>query len=282
MSNIKIITDSTCDLSKDLIERYDITIIPLCILLGDKSYKDLMEISPDEIYKWSDENGETPKTSAPEMGTVIDILTPFIKEEKDIIFIGISEQMSITCNVIRLAAKELEYDKISVIDSMNLSTGVGLLVLKAAMLSKEGLLAKQIVEQIEALLKMVRSSFVVDTLTYLHRGGRCSAVTALLANTLKLKPQIIVKDGKMEVGKKYRGNAKSAIKKYVTDLEPHLLKADSQMVFITHSGYNEEDLISIKNYIKDLNHFEHIFITRAGGVISSHCGPNTLGVLFIA
>lgn len=280
MSSIKIMADSTCDLSPELIEEYDITMIPLCILLGDKTYKDLIEITPDELYEWSDETQETPKTASPEIGTIIELLTPFVQEGKEIIFLGISEDMSTTCNSVRLAAKELEYDKITVIDSMNLSTGIGLLVLKAAALAKAGLPSKEVVKETEALRERVRASFVVDTLTYLHRGGRCSSVTALLANTLKLKPQIIVKNGKMEVGKKYRGNAKIAIKKYMQDLEPSLLKADPEMVFITHSGYDPEDLPSIENHLKKLNYFKHIYVTRAGGVISSHCGPNTLGILF--
>lgn len=280
MSNIKVITDSTCDLSDELLYQYDISMIPLCILLGEKSYKDRLEISPDQIFKWSDKEKETPKTAAPELGTVIDILYPFVKEGREIIFIGISAQMSVTCNTVRLAAKELEYEKIAVIDSKNLSTGIGLQALRAAKLIKEGFSFEQIQKELESSTSLVRSSFVVDTLTYLHRGGRCSSVTALLANTLKLKPEIIVENGKMGVGKKYRGNHKSALRKYSRDLKSALLKADPECVFITHSGCEPAILDDIHDYLKTLNYFNKILITRAGGVISSHCGPNTLGILF--
>lgn len=280
MSNIKIIADSTCDLSDELLLKYDITLIPLCILLGETTYKDRLEITPEQIFEWSDREKQTPKTAAPELGTVIDVLSPFVKEGREIIFIGISEQMSVSCNTVRLAAKELDYEKIAVIDSRNLSTGIGLQVMKAARLVKEGISFTELQKELESSRALVRSSFVIDTLTYLHRGGRCSAVTALLAGTLKLKPEIIVEDGKMKVGKKYRGNYKSALKKYVKDLEPALLNSANEQVFITHSGCDPEILNFVYHYLQDLNHFNEILVTRAGGVISSHCGPNTLGILF--
>lgn len=250
-------------------------------LEGD-SYKDGVEITPDEIYQWSDKVGKTPKTACPSLGDAIDFLTPFTQKGDDIIFFGISEAMSATCGVIRLAAENLDYEKIWVIDSKNLSTGIGLQVLRAAEMAMEGASADDILKEMDKIIPKVRASFVIDTLTYLYRGGRCSAVTSLLANTLKLKPKIIVEDGKMDVGKKYRGNIKSVILKYAKDLEEDLLKADKRRIFITHSGCSEEIIKEVYDYLKGLNYFEEILITRAGGVISSHCGPNTLGVLFIA
>ncbi|MGN1148822.1 MAG: DegV family protein [Lachnospiraceae bacterium] len=283
MGNIKIIADSTCDLSQELLERYDISIIPLCIVMGDKSYYDGLETTPEDIYQWADANKTTPKTAAVTFEKASEILAPFVKEGKDIIFFGISSQMSTTCNVIRMMAETSEepgYDRIHVIDSLNLSTGIGLQVLYAARLAEEGKSAEEIVTLVNERRKDVRASFVVDTLTYLARGGRCNAVTALLANTLKLKPEIVVTDGAMNVAKKYRGNLKSVILKYVKDLEPQLLCADKTCVFITHSGCSEEITGAVQEYLESLNHFENIYITRAGGVISSHCGPGTLGVLF--
>jgi len=282
MSNVKIVADSTCDLSQDMLNEYDITMIPLMISMGEITKKDIVEVSPDELYKWSDETGQTPKTAAPTIGDALAILEPFMKEDRDIIFFGISEAMSATCNVIRLIAQNTGYKRLFVVDSKNLSTGIGLQVLRAAAMAKNGASAEDIIKDNNDINSKVRASFVVDTLTYLHRGGRCSGVAALLANTLKLKPEIIVKDGKMDVGKKYRGNIKSVLGKYVQDRREQLLNADPERIFITHSGCDNDTVEEIKNYIESLNVFKEILITRAGGVISSHCGPNTLGVLYIS
>lgn len=280
MANVKILADSTCDLSDELLEKYDITVIPLYIQLDDKSYLDKLEITPDRIYEWSDKNGKTPKTAAPGMDVVQGILEKFNKEDTDLIYFGISEDMSTTCNVIRLVAEDMGYDNMYVIDSMNLSTGIGLQVLRAAELAALGWQAKDIVDHMERLREKVRASFVIDTLTYLYRGGRCNAMTALVAGALKLKPQISVINGKMDVTKKFRGNISVVIKKYVAELEEDLKKADETRVFITHSGCSEEIVKQVYDYLEGLHHFKEIQVTLAGSVISSHCGPNTLGVLF--
>jgi len=282
MSNIRIVADSTCDLSRELLDEYEISIIPLCIVMGENSYYDGLETNPDEIYAWADANKTTPKTAAVSMDKTEEILTPFMEAGDDILFFGISGEMSTTCNVIRLVGEEKEYDRLFVIDSRNLSTGIGLQVLKAAELVREGKSAEEIVRIIQASQEDVRASFVVDTLTYLARGGRCTAVTALLANTLKLHPEIVVKDGKMGVSKKYRGSLDSALMKYTKDLQEELLQADPSCVFITHSGCSKEVIDQIYDLVEGLGYFEKIYITRAGGVISSHCGPGTLGILFYA
>ncbi len=280
MGKVRIIADSTCDLTQDLIKQYDITIIPLNIVLDTKSYLDGFEITPNEIYEWADRSNTTPKTAAPEMGYVIDKLKPMIDAGEDIIFIGISEDMSVTCQTIRMAGEELAYRNIWVINSQNLSTGIGLQVLKAAEYAALGMEASDIVLQIEAARNKVSASFVIDTLTYLHRGGRCSSVAALLGNALKLKPMIAVKNGKMGVAKKYRGRQQLVVRSYIKDQEQQLLQADSTRVFITHSGIDAEIELEAYEYLKSLNYFKEIHITRAGGVISSHCGPNTLGILY--
>ncbi len=278
--NIKIMADSTCDLSEELIKKYDISIVPLCIVMNDVSYFDGIEVTPEQIFAWADKNKTTPKTAAITLENAIHLIEPFVKEEKDIIFIGISGQMSSTCNVLRMLGEELEYDRIHVIDSMNLSTGIGLQVLKAAEMAEQGIPAEQITAELTGSREKVRASFIIDTLVYLSRGGRCSAVTALLANTLKLKPMIIVKNGAMGVGKKYRGNLPNVLMKYAKDLEADMLEASPERVFITHSGCEQKILDMIEEYLKGLDYFKEIHITRAGGVISSHCGPNTLGILF--
>lgn len=280
MKRVRIIADSTCDLSKELIQKYDITIVPLCIVLDEKSYFDGEEISPEEIYKWSDEHKATPKTAAVPFDRVLSAYKPFAEAGDDIIFFGISSDMSTTCNVARIVAEDEGYDRVFVIDSRNLSTGIGLQVIRAAELAAAGRSAEQIVCEIEAARDRVRSSFVVDTLTFLARGGRCSSVAALMGNTLKLHPQIVVKDGKMGATKKYRGKMINVLSDYVDDLTPALREADPKRVFITHSGCEAEIIDTVKQKIEALGVFEEILITQAGGVISSHCGPNVLGVLF--
>ena len=278
--NVKIVADSTCDLSAVLIEKYDITIIPLCIVMGENSYFDGIETTPEEIYKWADANKTTPKTAAVAIDNAASLLKPFMDEGREIVFFGISSQMSTTCNVVRLIGEEAGYDKLHVIDSQSLSTGIGLQVLYAARLSMAGESAASIVEKAEKRRSAVSASFVIDTLTYLSRGGRCNSVTALLANTLKLKPEIVVKDGAMIVAKKYRGQLGSVLLKYTKDQEEALLAADKNCVFITHSGCSDDIVAPIKEYLESLSHFENIYVTRAGGVVSSHCGPGTLGVLY--
>lgn len=279
---IKIISDSTCDLSKELLEQFDIDIIPLHVMLGEKEYLDGIDITPDEIYTWADANKTTPKTAAPDVAYVENTFKKYLDDGKELICFTISEQMSTTANVMRLVAKDLEAEeRVHVIDSANLSTGVGLLVLEAAMLAANDKTAKEIVDAIEAVKPRVRASFVVDTLTYLHRGGRCSGIASMAGGILKLHPKIEVTDGAMHAGKKYRGKMDKVLMEYAVDMEEQLKNAKDDYVFITHSGCDAATVQKIYDYLDGLNYFKHICITRAGSVISSHCGYGTLGVLFI-
>ncbi|MBQ8877411.1 MAG: DegV family protein [Lachnospiraceae bacterium] len=280
---IRIVADSTCDLSADLIQKYGIRIAPLHIVLGEKEYLDGAEITPDEIYEWADIHGETPKTSAIGFEDASEVIGQLSGTDDEMIIFTISEKMSTTANVFRMAAEELRLDKkVTVIDSANLSTGNSLMIIKAAVMAKEGKSREEICKEIEVLRGMVRSSFVVDTLVYLHRGGRCSSVAALAGGVLKLHPKIVVANGSMSADKKYRGNIGKVIIDYVKDLESELKNADKDRVFITHSGCEQEIIDEVYTYLENLHHFNEILITRAGGVISSHCGPGTLGVLYIA
>lgn len=280
MGKVRIIADSTCDLSPELVDKYGVTVIPLCVVMGDKSYYDGVEVTPDEIYAWADANKTTPKTAALSFDKTLEIIKPFIDAKEDIIFFGISGQMSTTCNIARLIAEQEEYERLFVIDSQNLSTGIGLQIIKACKMAEAGMDAESIVKEIEGARSRVRASFIVDTLTYLSRGGRCTAVTALLASALKLHPMIVVKDGAMGVSKKFRGKMPVALTSYVNELKPTLLNAEPERVFITHSGCDEATIAMVKAMLEELNYFGEILVTRAGGVISSHCGPGTLGVLF--
>lgn len=277
---IHIFADSTCDLSEELIEKYQITVIPLCIILDDKSYYDKVELTPEEIFRWADEKKTTPKTAAVSFEYAEKLLAPCLEAGDDVIFFGISEEMSTTCNVMRLVGQDHPNGRLFVVDSRNLSTGIGLQVLRAAELAEQGVSAEEIVSVVEQEREKVRASFVVDTLTYLARGGRCSGATALVATTLKLHPCIQVVEGKMIVGKKYHGSVEKALLRYEKDLEEELLRADPRRVFITHSGTAPEVVATIRKRLEELNYFQEIYETIAGGVISSHCGPGTLGILF--
>lgn len=280
---VKIISDSTCDLSQELVERYNVEIIPLHILLGDEEFEDGRSISPDEIYKWSDENKTTPKTSAAGFANVMNAYAPHLEAGNEIVVFSISSEFSTTYNVMRMAAAELDAeDKVYVVDSANLSTGEGLLVIEAAIMAQEGKSGAEIVARMEELKPLVRASFVVDTLTYLHRGGRCSGVAALAGGVLKLHPKIVVENGKMKPAEKFRGKISKVIMDYAKAMEDDIKNAKKDRIFITHSGCDESILEEVRNYLEGLNRFDEILITRAGCVISSHCGPGTLGVLYIA
>lgn len=280
---VSIVADSTCDLSQELLDKYKVKMIPLHILLGEKEYEDGVDLRPEEIYAWADDHKATPKTSAPSVETVMQTFRPLLDKGDDIVCFSISESMSTTANVMRLAARQLEAeDRIIVVDSANLSTGIGLLVLEAARMALQGKTAEEIVAETERLKPKVRASFVVDTLTYLHRGGRCNGLEAMAGSILKLHPKIVVSEGKMSSSKKYRGKIDKVILAYAKDMEEQLLQARKERVFITHSGCPEETVLMVKEYLESLSRFEEILLTRAGGVISSHCGPGTLGVLFIA
>lgn len=279
---VKIFTDSTSDLSKELLEKYNIDVIPLYIHLGDEEYKDGEEIGIQDAFKWSDENKTTPKTAACSVDDVIKAIEPYKESGDDVIIFTISGEMSSTLQVMRMAAEEMEYeDHVFVIDSRNLSTGIGLLIMEAAVMAEDGKSAEEIVAKVNEYIPKSRASFVIDTLVYLARGGRCSAVAALVGGMLNIKPKIVVKDGTMGVDKKYRGPYKKVILQYAKDLEPQMLNAKKDRVFVTHTPCDDGIVESVVDYVKSLNYFDDVIVTEAGTTIGSHCGPNTLGVLFI-
>lgn len=279
---VKIITDSTSDLSKELLEKYEISVLPLHILLGEEEYRDGIDISPEEIYAWSDAHGATPKTSAPSQEEAMEMLRPYVEKGQEVVCFSISGEMSSSGNIMRMAAEELNGQAlVRVVDSANLSTGIGHLVIEAAILARNGRSGEEIVRYVEELKPLVRASFVVDTLTFLYRGGRCSGLAAMAGSVLKLHPRILVEDGKMKPGKKYRGSLNKVVMAYVADMQEDLKHAKKDRVFITHSGCDRKLVEEVRAYLASLNHFDEIIETVAGGVISSHCGPGTLGVLFI-
>ena len=278
---VKILADSTCDLSPELIAQYGIGIIPLYVHLGEAEFRDGVDITPEQLYKWSDEHNTTPKTAAP---GIEDIEALLDKEGSDeYVIFTISSSMSSSYTNCTLAADDLEItDRVFVIDSQNLSTGIALLVLKAAQMAAQGRSGSEIAQEIGKIRGKVRASFVIDTLTYLYRGGRCSGLSAFFGSALKLHPRIAVAEGAMHPEKKYRGRSSKFVLDYVRDMEQDLKAAQGDRVFITHSGCDRQIVESVRSYLEGLHHFDEILETRAGAVVSSHCGPGTLGVLFIA
>ena len=282
MSRIGVAADSTCDLSQELLDQYGVSILPLHIILDEKEYLDGVDIQPKDIYEWSEQVKKTPKTSAVSPAEAEDFLKAQMEKYDELIFFCISDTMSTTRNVMQMAAEGLGFeDRVFIIDSMNLSTGIGLLVVEAATLARQAESAKEVVDEILRLRSKVNASFVVDTLVYLYRGGRCSGTAALIGSAIQLHPSIVVVDGKMQVGKKYRGKMDRVVRNYVEDRIEFMRGAKKDRVFITHSGSDEAIVNAVRAQLRELGYFKEILETRAGGVISSHCGPGTLGVLFI-
>jgi len=279
---VRIYADSTNDLSEEYIRDNDIRIIPLYITLGDRTGKDGVDITADEIFKWADENKDVPSTAAFSPADVAEVLREAKVAGDDVVFVGISGDFSAVCQAVRIAADDMEYgDHIAVIDSRNLSTGIGLVIMETVRLRDEGADINTIREKLQEIIPKVRASFVIDTLEYLHRGGRCSSVAKVFAGTLKIKPKIVVENGRMKVSRKYRGNLQAVLLKYANDMEEDLKQADPRNVYITHSGVDSAIVDEVRAYLESLGHFENIIETRAGGIISCHCGPGTLGVLFV-
>ncbi len=279
MSKIIISSDSTTDLSVDLREKYDIKIIPLGITLGTNLYRDGVDIDPDFIYAHHEKTGELPKTNAANVGECIDYFADLTKDGDTLIHFSLSSTMSSTYSNACLAAAEV--GNVYVIDSKNLSTGGGLLVLAAAEMVAAGKSAEEIVDTVTKMADCVDASFVIDNLEYLHKGGRCSAVAMLGANLLKLKPCIEVKGGSMGVGKKYRGVYGRVLAEYVNERLVNVDDIDTTRAFVTHAGCDEEIVNAVYEQVKATGIFDEVLLTRAGCTISSHCGANTLGVLFV-
>lgn len=274
-----ITADSTCDISPVLYKRYDVTMVSLYITLGDKTYRDGVDITPKDLFEYVERTGELPKTAAPSPEDYRAAFERLTAEGKGVVHFSLSSEMSASYSNACRAAKEFE--NVYVIDSRSLSTGSGLLVVKAAELAALGLPAKEVASRIEALVPQVEASFVIDTLTYLHKGGRCSSVAALGANLLHIKPSIEVREGRMQVSKKYRGTLKRCLNDYIRDRLEDRADIDPSRAFITHTVQDAALVEHVKKVVLNTFPFAEVLITDAGGTISSHCGPNTLGVLFL-
>lgn len=275
---IAITCDSVCDLSQELIKQNNISILPISIILGDETFSDGVNINSQKIFDYVAKNKQLPKTSAINEFQYAEFFKEHLDGVDALIHFTISSDMSSCFNNAKKAASTLK--NVYVIDSRNLSTGVGLQVLYACKLRDKGEKPENIVKKVEARKQFVQASFVVERLDYLYKGGRCSALQLLGANLLKIRPSIIVKDGKMDVHKKYRGKMKDVVKDYVKDTLNEFNTYDKSICFITYSSATEDMVEAAKSTLKEFANFENVYITTAGATVTSHCGENTLGILY--
>ncbi len=274
--------DSTCDLTPQLLERFQIRTVPLTIQSGERVFADDGQYTSAELYADYRRNGTLPKTAAVSPEEFKSFFLPILEEGYDIVHIDISSELSCTCQNAVLAAQELaEQGRVCVVDSRQLSTGGGLLALQGAKLRDRGMDAADVAEELRGLASCGDTSFVLDTLEYMWKGGRCSGVAALGANVLKLKPCLEMREGKLVVCKKYRGSMEKVYRQYITERLAGKTVVEDH-AFITHSGeVSENTLRELTELVRELAPFKEVFVTQAGCTVSSHCGPGTLGVLFL-
>ena len=280
MSQIKISADSTCDLSPELKERYGVATVPMYVNFEGKSCRDGVDATPDDLYESYYRTGKVSTTSAPTPEDYISHFQKLTADGSQVIHFDISSEMSSAYQNAVLASQEVP--GVFPVDSRNLSTGTALLALEAYDLATEGKSAQEIAKQMESERDKVYASFIIDTLEFLWKGGRCSGIAALGANLLRLKPCIEVKDGNMHVGRKFRGRMGDVLEQYAAAKLSGREGLRLNRVFITHSGVEDGMVERVKAVVRNLAPFEEILVTRAGCTISSHCGPGTLGVLFMA
>ena len=276
---VVITADSTIDLPAELIDRFQIKIIPLTIILGEESFLDGEEYTPLDMYARYRRDGILPHTAAPGPQEFEAFFGEYAGQGYEIVHIDISSELSNVYNVATLTAREM--DGVYTVDSRMLSSGAGLLAIEAAECRDRGMPAAEIAAHLERLAGKVSTSFVLDTLTYMWKGGRCSGVTALGANMLKLKPALRMKEGKLEVFRKYRGSIEHVYRRYITEMLSGK-KIRPGHVFLTESGEIDAQVIGeLTELVKELSGCREVHHAVAGCTISSHCGPRTLGVLFI-
>lgn len=278
-TKIKITGDSTIDLSPELLSRYHVDTVSLYINMGEESHRDGISVTPEDIYAYVERTGALPKTAAPSVEDYLQFFAELKKENDTIIHFNISSEFSSAHQNARIAAEEI--GGVYPIDSRNLSTGTGLLVLEACEMAAEGREPQEIIDEIVRLIPKVEASFIINRLDYLYKGGRCSGLVALGANVLHLRPVILVRDGKMEVGKKFRGGYDDCVKKYIESKLGGRNDIRDKRIFLTHTKCSDATLSTARKAVEDLMQFGEILDTTAGCTITNHCGENTLGVLFI-
>ena len=276
---IKILSDSTCDLSPDLLEKYDITLVPLTVIKNGEAFSDGVTITPAEIFAHVAAGGDLCSTTAMNIDEYTKYFSKYSGEYDGVLHINLGSGFSSSHQNAKLAAEE--FDNVRVVDSQNLSTGQGLVVLKACELASQCESLDALYDKVQEFTEKVEASFVLDQLAYMVKGGRCSATAALGANLLNLKPCIEVKDGKMSVVKKYRGNYAKCLANYVKDRLDGREDIDRETLFVTRTPVTDECSEAVKTAVDSYGQFDNIYWTEAGCTVSCHCGPGTLGVIFV-
>jgi DegV family protein with EDD domain len=278
MPRIKIFADSTSDLAPEWIQQYEIGIIPLYVVFGEESLKDGEEIKPEQLYERVSLHGSLPKTAAPSPADFITAFQPYIEQGDDIFYISLSSELSSTYQNALLASSEFPEGRISVVDSKNLSSGIGLMVMKAVYAAEQGQTLAQITQQIEVMKPTVRTEFVIDTLEYLYKGGRCSGMQNLIGSLLKIRPVIRVTDGKMSPAYKVRGKREKALEQMLQNTLSNKEQIDKDLMIVVHT-MAEEDAINLKKTLQEQTG-ARVELTTAGCVVCSHCGPKTTGIIY--
>ncbi len=284
MNPVKLIADSSCDIGPELAKRYDVEFAHIHVRLNGKEYLDGVNITHNDIYTNYEKTHTLPSTCALNIDDYEEIFKPYIEAGYDIVHVSLGSGLSSTCSNAKLAGELFEEGRVYVIDSKSLSSGSGHIVCECGERIKRGLSAKEIYEEVTPLTDKVRASFILDDLKYLHSGGRCSGLAQFGASLMSIKPCIMVRNdlyGSMTVGKKYMGSYKRSALKYVEDMIKNRSDIVLDRCFITHSGSDPEVLEAMKELALQLQPFKELHITQASATISSHCGPNTTGILFI-
>jgi len=274
---VNIITDSTSDLGADIAAEFKLTVVPLSVTIGGKVYQDGVNILQKDLFALVEKHTELPKTAAPSVGE----FSKVFDNPGESVFIGVSSMLSATIQNAHLVAEMLPAGKVRVVDSLNLSTGVGLLALRAAELRDRGLSAEQIEQELLASVGKVRTSFLIETMEYLYKGGRCTALQAIAGSVLKIHPIIEVRpDGTLGVKEKTRGTLLKGLQMVLDDFENHVNELDSGRVFVTTTSENDADIKFMVDGVTRIANPQEVRLTRAGSVVSSHCGPGTTGILY--
>ena len=280
MRSVKIFADSTSDLTPEILAAYDIGIVPLYVSFDTATYRDGLDLDTRQLYDLVEKTGRLPKTAAPSPADFSAAFAPHIAAGQDIVYIGISTELSSTCHNALLAATEFPPGRVEVVDSRNLSSGIGLLVLQACDLARQGRSSGEIAAAVRALVPKVRTSFVIDTLDYLYMGGRCTALQSILGSLLRIRPVIKVIDGKMLPAQKLRGPRQNALRSILEETLQDQANIAPGRMMVTHS-LGQEDAEYLQAELAKALPSNEIIITKAGCVISSHCGPRTVGILYL-
>ncbi|MEJ8306918.1 DegV family protein [Saccharibacillus sacchari] len=278
MSNIRIFSDSTSDLPAGLIEQYGIGIVPLYVVFEDQTYRDGVDLTPSQLFDKVARQGKLPKSAAPSPADFSQAFAPYIEKGERILYISLSSELSSTYQNARIAADDFEPGSVTVFDSLNLSTAIGIQVLQAARHAEAGLEVNEIVRKLERMRPEVETEFAIDTLEYLHKGGRCSGMQNLIGSLLSIRPIIKVNDGKMTPAYKVRGKREKAIDKMLQNLLVNKDRIDGPVVVVNADA--EEDALQMREIILRETNVTEVLMASAGCVISTHCGPGTIGLMY--